>query len=231
MAQIQKSHPDLVCFTGDLTQRATVRQFQMARTFIEQLPCPVLVTPGNHDIPLFAFWQRLWQPLGRYKSTLNREAHGSFVNDDVAILLVNSTRWYRHIQGSLNPDELNRRLQELPPDRLRIVGFHHPLDCRLPSDVENLLRNRAEIAEVLSENRVQLVLSGHIHDPLIVSSERRYPGLRNPFQIVVAGTCISLRTRSGQRNSFFVLNLERDWETRVERWDFSENLGRFERRT
>lgn len=231
LRQISQNPTDVICFTGDLTQRATRPQFQLAREFIEQLPGPVLVTVGNHDIPLYAFWQRLLSPLGRYKAVLDRQAHATFVNDQVAILLLNSTRWYRHIQGSLDPSYLRKQLQELPDDRFRIVGFHHPMDCRLPSDEKNLLRGREEIAKVLSESRVRLVLSGHIHDPFVTSSTRRYPGLANPFQIVVAGTCISLRTRSGQNNSFHVVNVNQEGESVVERWDFNAASEKFERRT
>src|SRR5207253_1287181 len=45
--------PDLVAVSGDLTQRARRAQFRAARAFLDRLPVPQLVVPGNHDVPLF----------------------------------------------------------------------------------------------------------------------------------------------------------------------------------
>jgi 3',5'-cyclic AMP phosphodiesterase CpdA len=36
-------------FPGDLTQRARTREFKAARRFLDALPQPQLVVPGNHD--------------------------------------------------------------------------------------------------------------------------------------------------------------------------------------
>ena len=44
--------PDLVIVSGDVTQRARVDEFRAARAYIERMPGPRLVIPGNHDVPL-----------------------------------------------------------------------------------------------------------------------------------------------------------------------------------
>ena len=50
---VQRIAPDLVAISGDLTQRARRSQFAQARAFLDRLPTPRLVVPGNHDVPLF----------------------------------------------------------------------------------------------------------------------------------------------------------------------------------
>ena len=41
--------PDVVVVSGDLTQRAKAEQFEEARAFLDTLPGPQIVVPGNHD--------------------------------------------------------------------------------------------------------------------------------------------------------------------------------------
>ena len=48
-----QSAPHLVVVSGDLTQRAQAAQFREARRFLDALPEPQLVVPGNHDVPLY----------------------------------------------------------------------------------------------------------------------------------------------------------------------------------
>ncbi|MGD8325142.1 MAG: metallophosphoesterase, partial [Gammaproteobacteria bacterium] len=44
---------DAIVVTGDISQRAKAREFEAARRFLDRLPSvPMLVIPGNHDVPL-----------------------------------------------------------------------------------------------------------------------------------------------------------------------------------
>ena len=52
LASIRQAQPDIIVITGDLTQRGRHRQFAAARAFLARLPKPILVIPGNHDVPL-----------------------------------------------------------------------------------------------------------------------------------------------------------------------------------
>jgi len=46
--------PDAIVASGDLTQRAKREQFEECRQFFDRLPdIPLLVIPGNHDVPLY----------------------------------------------------------------------------------------------------------------------------------------------------------------------------------
>src|SRR5690606_33289738 len=67
VAWMQDHAPDLVIFSGDITQRARRNQFQAARRFIDRIPKHNLLTiPGNHDLPLFDLLRRTINPYGYY---------------------------------------------------------------------------------------------------------------------------------------------------------------------
>ncbi|MBX2988353.1 MAG: metallophosphoesterase [Bdellovibrionaceae bacterium] len=219
--------PDLVLITGDITQRARFRQFRDARRFVKSLaPLEVVAVPGNHDIPLFNVIARLFYPYWGYlkifKGTLNREV----AREDVHVLALNSTRWFRHIQGQIHPRTLRSRLKKIPDRaRVRIVAYHHPMDCPKHADEKNLLKNRDEIMAILAESGVDAVLGGHIHDPFIALSSERYPTLR-PLVISLAGTCLSWRIRANAPNSFNLIEVvtQDSPRLRISRYDVDRNM-------
>ena len=47
---LQTLQPQLVVISGDLTQRAKTAEYRAARTFLQALPVPYLIIPGNHDM-------------------------------------------------------------------------------------------------------------------------------------------------------------------------------------
>jgi 3',5'-cyclic AMP phosphodiesterase CpdA len=59
--------PDVVVVSGDLTQRAKSEQFEEARAWLDTLPGPQIIVPGNHDISLYNVFRRFVLPLDRYK--------------------------------------------------------------------------------------------------------------------------------------------------------------------
>jgi Calcineurin-like phosphoesterase len=67
LGDLREAQPDLIVITGDLTQRGRHRQFAAARAFLEKLPPPILVVPGNHDVPLYDIVERFLGRLARYR--------------------------------------------------------------------------------------------------------------------------------------------------------------------
>ena len=65
--KINELEPDLVVVSGDLTQRARTREFAAARDFLDSLPKPQLVVPGNHDVPLYNVFDRFARPLEKFQ--------------------------------------------------------------------------------------------------------------------------------------------------------------------
>src|SRR5215213_12041328 len=64
---ILASRPDILVVSGDLTQRARNAQFASARRFLDSLPVPRVVVPGNHDVPLYNLMARWLWPLAAYR--------------------------------------------------------------------------------------------------------------------------------------------------------------------
>src|SRR5256885_5354667 len=58
---INRSEPNLVAISGDLTQRARTAQFQAARKFLDAIRFPKIVVPWNHDVPLHNVLARLFR--------------------------------------------------------------------------------------------------------------------------------------------------------------------------
>ena len=69
--------PDAVVVSGDLTQRARSAQFRQARHYLDTLPKPQIVVPGNHDIPLYNVAARFFQPLVKYRRYITRDLGSS----------------------------------------------------------------------------------------------------------------------------------------------------------
>src|ERR1700754_1938081 len=72
--------PDLVVISGDLTQRARSHQFRAARAFLDRLPKPQIVVPGNHDIPLWNILARTFSPLRKYRRIVSRDLEPFFAD-------------------------------------------------------------------------------------------------------------------------------------------------------
>ena len=63
---LDQNRPDLVAVSGDLTQRARHTEFTAARHFLDRIGRPIVVVPGNHDVPLYAVHRRFLQPYKKF---------------------------------------------------------------------------------------------------------------------------------------------------------------------
>src|SRR3954469_19108949 len=86
VAAIRAIAPDLVAVSGDFTQRARASQFVEARDFLQTLPFPQLVVPGNHDVPLFDVARRFLRPLARYRRFIADDVEPMFIDEEIAAL-------------------------------------------------------------------------------------------------------------------------------------------------
>src|ERR1700754_5022215 len=78
--------PDLVVVSGDLTQRARSEQFREARAFLDSLPKPQIVVPGNHDVPLHNLFARFFSPLAKYKKFITDDLRPFHIDDEIAVM-------------------------------------------------------------------------------------------------------------------------------------------------
>ncbi|GGC02018.1 DNA repair exonuclease [Marinobacterium zhoushanense] len=230
LERVSELVPDLVMLSGDITQRATASQFDSARRFVDRLPtAPALLVPGNHDIPLWDIGRRIFSPYGRFRERFALPPF-AWTGQDVQVLALNSAPRWRHRNGELELGRLSQQLSELTrmPARHRIALFHHPVDCRRHQDRHNIIRGAEAICRILTDHGVDLVVGGHIHDPLMRTSEHLYPSLPSSLVFLLAGTCVSSRTRVGAPNSFNLIDIRQPGaEMLIERWDMERNLGEF----
>lgn len=230
----QELRPDIAILSGDITQRAKRGQFAAARSFMDALAAPVkLVIPGNHDIPLFNLFARIFNPYGNYRRVFGKQLEPQFSNKDALVIGVNATRPWRHADGEVSAKQIERVAQQLRgalPEQLRIVAVHQPVYVERESDLENLLHGHQQAIKAWAAAGADLILSGHIHLAYIRNLAEETDGLTRSVWTLSAGTAISSRIREGKPNSVNLIRYEPEASSRhcqVERLDFDAATARF----
>jgi 3',5'-cyclic AMP phosphodiesterase CpdA len=210
--------PQVLLLSGDITQRATRAQFAAAQALVQRLQVPhCLAVPGNHDIPLHHLPLRLLWPYARYSAAFGAELEPSLETDDLLLLAVNTTRWWRHADGQLSAtqtERVTRRLAQARPGQRRVVMVHQPLAVTRPEDEKNRLHGHAAALQAWGAAGVDLIVGGHIHLPFVLP-------LAAGGWAVQAGTAVSSRVRAGAGNSVNLIRIDATRRERavVERWD------------
>jgi 3',5'-cyclic AMP phosphodiesterase CpdA len=228
---VRDQAPGLIILSGDITQRARRSQFRAARAFLDRLgDVPMLVIPGNHDIPLFNPAARIFWPYRNYRRELGGNLEPEFESEDVLAIALNTTRRYRHIDGELSHQQIERaasRLERAETDQLRIVVTHQPVCVTQPEDKHNLLHGSDEAVRRWAAAGADLILGGHIHLPYVCALHESMEGLPRRTWAVQAGTATSARVRYGAENSANLIryrNGANGMQCEVERWDYQSGL-------
>ncbi len=209
LATVHANRPDCVVVSGDLTQRARVDEFRQARAFLDRLPTPQVVVPGNHDVPLYRAWERILKPFGNYRRIIDENLEPSFIDDEIAVLGVNTARAMTFKGGRINHaqiESMRSRFAALHPVTTKIIVTHHPFDLPDAQGKVELVGRARQAMEAFSTSGVDLLLAGHFHTSHAgdTSSRHDFPGYA--ALAVLAGTATSTRNR-GEVNSFNVLRV------------------------
>ncbi len=197
---------DAVVITGDFTQRATREQFVQAGSFLERLRSlvpEVVVCPGNHDIPLFRIWERVFYPFRLYKKFIHPHLNQIVDIHDARIIALNSVRpLKRLVEGRLSRQQLRlvqSSLSQNPQKMFRILALHHPPD--VSHDRPVISSREREFVRLCIEQKVDIVLSGHVHVSRVLPLTSSPGGA--PL-LVGCGTTTSGRGRQAEkdRNTF-----------------------------
>lgn len=208
--RIEALAPDLIVVSGDLTQRAKIGQFKEARAWLDSLPRPQLIVPGNHDVPLYNVFMRFARPFARYKRNVSADLEPSFIDGEIAVVGVNTARSLVFKGGRINEEQVARvkaLLCPLPGTVTKILVTHHPFDVPKGVDEDGHLVGRAKKAlEALSGCGADVLLAGHMHATHVGHTADRYriPGIS--ALVVQAGTATSTRAR-GETNSFNLMRI------------------------
>lgn len=210
-AALRVLRPDLIVVSGDITQRARAAQFDAAAAFIESLPpVPKLLVPGNHDLPLFNLPLRLLLPEHGYRRKFGAPEQERRAGQ-VSVTGFDATLRFRHTRGSLSPAQVRERMADVAAEAAwRIAVVHQPLHALLAQDRDECLIGAPAIAEALSSVRADIVLSGHVHMPLLADTRTVFPALPRHFVLSGAGTAVSWRTRASAPNSFNLVQLDNE---------------------
>jgi 3',5'-cyclic AMP phosphodiesterase CpdA len=211
---VARLRPDVVCITGDLTQRARIGELQRGVAFIQNLErhAPVHVIPGNHDVqwwkaPLGLFDER--EMFANYRKFISPEIEPILVipgatfaglNTSHGVIAETLTWRVRDISiiGVVKPEQierLRRLFEAAAPDDARVIVMHHnPLKGELSQ--RHGLKHTNRVLGHFADLQADLVLCGHDHQDAVHYIEHTKKGT----VISTAGT-VSNRMRGGRPSS------------------------------
>lgn len=226
---IGRLDPHLIAVSGDLTQRARKREFVAARQFLDSLAAPKVVVPGNHDVPLYNVIARFLTPLDRYRMHLSDDVEPSYVDDEIAVVGVNTARSLTFKRGRINREQVKRVAGVFCDDdtgsRVRVLVTHHPFDLPEAHDDTELVGRAGMAMSRLRECAPDVLLAGHLHHHSIGTTAERYDLGGHSAIVVQAGTATSTRVRA-TANSFNLLHIDRH-AVAIERFDWSPDASSF----
>jgi 3',5'-cyclic AMP phosphodiesterase CpdA len=213
----EQIEPDVIVASGDFTQRAKEEQFRAAREYLDRLPpVPLVVTPGNHDVPLYRVRERLLDPYRHYRRFISEELDSVTRVNGAVIVALNSTAPRMAItNGRVHASQLRyaaEAFEGTPPETLRLLVSHHHFAP--PPDFEGAkaMPKAKRALDAFTAMRVDVILGGHLHRAYIGNSLDVYSGRDREHGIVIAqsGTSTSRRGRARERekNSFNVLRVD-----------------------
>ena len=204
LARVNRLGADLVVVTGDLTHRGRPGQYEQAADFLSRIGAPVLVVPGNHDVPLYNIPVRFLLPFAGYRRAIGPDLAPVRQAGGVRVIGINSADPFALQRGVIRQGEIGRVAGSLDPLAVNVVALHHPLEHLAQVDKE-LARRAPEALARFAAAGVRVVLSGHLHvwttDAL--RGQTAHPGVLQ----VQAGTALCARI-TDRRNEFAVLDFD-----------------------
>ena len=198
--------PDVIVASGDFSQRAKPEQFAQAAEYLDTLPdVPRIVCPGNHDVPLYRVWERLFSPHRYYRQYISDELNAVHRLDGAIIVSLDSTAPRRAItNGRISQWQLEycaEAFASAPVDAARIVVAHHHFAPAPDYEGGQVMPKARRAIDLFTEQRVDLILGGHLHRAYIGSSLDLYPGTDREHGIIIvqSGTSTSRRGRARER--------------------------------
>jgi 3',5'-cyclic AMP phosphodiesterase CpdA len=177
---VDRFEPELVIASGDLAHRGTAEQHDTAAQLLRALGPPLLVVPGNHDIPYTfpARFTRTYEQFERHWET----TEPIFRNERILAVGLNSVRPWRNQTGRIRESQLHRAAQVLRTSQgpqLRVAVLHHHLLGAPWRSRKKPVAKRNYVLASLVDAGAELIVAGHIHQSAV--AERR------EFEIATGG--------------------------------------------
>src|SRR5438876_3482898 len=193
-ALIERTAPELVVASGDLTHRGRPDQHAAAAAFLRSLGLPVLAIPGNHDIP-YSFPARFTRTFAEFERHWET-TEPVFRSPALHVIGLNSVRAWRHQSGGIRESQLARAaelLAEAPDGALRVVTLHHHLIGAPWRTRKRPVARRSHVLAALVDAGAELILAGHIHQAAVAE--------RHEFEVAegeLRGATVSIAPGLGQ---------------------------------
>jgi 3',5'-cyclic AMP phosphodiesterase CpdA len=216
--------PSLVVISGDLVQRAREHLFRAARTFLDRLPAPWLVVPGNHDIPAYNLLARFTLPFRNYRRFISEDLSPFMADDEIAVLGLNTARplILNFAHGRINHHQiahLQRVFHSVPATVFKILVTHHPFLPPADSPGTRLVGRARMALPILEACGVDLLLAGHLHRGYNGDLAAHHLEVERSILVGQAATSTSTRLRN-EPNSYNLITIdppevhfqEREWQ-------------------
>lgn len=224
---------DFLLLPGDLTQDGEIDNHLWLSQRLAQLPYPVYVVPGNHDViyPIgtkeivgLTEFPQLYQSFGY--TNPNQPYYTHEILPGVRLIGLNSNNFdEKGAQiGCLDTqqfDWLQQTLAEVK-DELVLVMIHHNVIEHLPGQNSNplgrryMLDNAPQLLELLQQYGVKLIFTGHLH----VQDIAQWQGIYE----ITTGSLVSyphpyrvIQISSNDQNQL-TIKIESDFVTAVPNW-------------
>jgi 3',5'-cyclic AMP phosphodiesterase CpdA len=204
--------PDLVIISGDLTQRAKNSEFKKAVSFLEQLPFPYLIVPGNHDMAMYNLAERFFYPWKKWQRYIGPDMYPIVRQAGLTAMGINTARrtgWHLDwSRGSINEEQIRTievSMKNEASDSLRLLVAHHPFWLPKKFERRHVIDGRDTALQSLNKAGIDIILSGHIHIA--------YSKIMEGVLISHTGTTFSNRLMADTPNSYNVIR--GNWESVV----------------
>lgn len=200
--EIAELKPDLVVMAGDLTSEGYAPQFREAKRYLDRLDgLEMVVIPGNHDLMNVGFLH-FRDAFGKSDRVVRIPFAVSEGQPQryATVVAINSSKpdLADGEIGHIRYDWI-RQNYEWPDDYRIFVLHHHLVSVPGTGRERNIVWDAGDVLALLTELKVDLVLSGHKHVPNVWQF--------GEMLLVNSGTCSSHRVRGYSRPSYNVIEI------------------------
>lgn len=176
---VERIDPALVLASGDVTHLGRRAEHEAAARFLRGLGPPLLVIPGNHDIPL-SLPGRFTHPWREFKREW-QTTEPVHATEALHVVGLNSVRPWRHQAGVISDAQIDataRHFESAAPGALCIVALHHQLIGAPWRTRKRPVARRSHVLARLVDSGAELIVGGHTHQGAVAE--------RHEFEVVGA---------------------------------------------